>query len=184
MKNKYIELPLSVSIKRNNINHLDIKGHLGSIRTKILESVNIQLYKNLKKDNNKTLLSFSSNSTSKTRSRYFLTKVVNAVYGLTHGYLVQLYLVGAKFRAAINNQDILILNLSFNRYISVNLPPKTMISLLKSNQKTWIQIFGVDKESINSLARDLYKLRKVDYYKERGLRFKNRSIILKKRINK
>lgn len=106
-------------------------------------------------------------------TEYSLLK--NKIIGLSRGYTKKLDLIGVGFRAIIE-ENKLILKLGYSHEVVYEIPEKVIIKCPKQDK---IIIFGIDKKEVNDVASKIQLLKKLDFYKGKGILEENFKIRLK-----
>jgi large subunit ribosomal protein L6 len=101
--------------------------------------------------------------------------ILNKIQGVTRGFLIYLKILGIGYRAHLE-KNTLLLKLGFSHDILYNIPQSIKIFLL---DPTLICLFGVDKNQITQIARNLKDLKKPSVYKGKGIRLFDEKIQLK-----
>lgn len=115
-----------------------------------------------------TVIPKSSEPDKKARSLWGLYRslINNMVQGVTQGYEKKLEIEGTGYRATVD-KNILHLSLGFSHPIQLLIP----IGLTCLVEKSVIGISGADKEAVGSFAAAIRKLRPVEPYKGKGVRY-------------
>jgi len=95
----------------------------------------------------------------------------NMVEGVTQGYTKELELVGVGYRAEAKG-NLLELNLGYSHNIFFMVPEELSVSAETTrgaNPK--VKLEGIDKQLIGHVAAEIRKLRKIEPYKGKGVRF-------------
>jgi len=174
----YIIVPSNINIIINN-QFIEVEGQLGKL-TKLIpinilvKYINNQIFISIK-DNNK----FSNNLNN---SNWGLTKslIFNMIKGVYSGYQMELQLVGIGYRAAIENNK-LILKLGNSHNVIYNIPSNIFITV---EDNTLIKINGVDKEFVTQVAANIRSFKIPEPYKGRGIKYLNEIIKYKKKRKK
>lgn len=93
--------------------------------------------------------------------------LANMIRGVTTGFERTLLIVGIGYKAQVQGRK-LVLNLGHSHPIEYPFP--SGINILVENQTT-IRVTGADKQQVGQVAADLRKLRPVEPYKGKGMRY-------------
>ena len=93
--------------------------------------------------------------------------VQNLITGLHTGYTKVLEINGVGYRAAVQN-EILILNLGYSHPVRYPIPQGVTV---KTEKPTMISIHGADKQQIGQIAAILRAFRKPEPYKGKGIKY-------------
>lgn len=94
-------------------------------------------------------------------------RIVNMIEGVTQGHRKTLEIQGVGFRAQLQGNK-LILNLGFSHPIEFDVPKDVKVSV---PTQTSISVDGVDKALVGEIASKIRKLKKVEPYKGKGIRY-------------
>lgn len=168
-----IILSKNIDIKLKN-NLLTIKGPKGELKYTISNSIGIE-------QKNKTLVIYKKDKSKIAKKLYGLSRTIinNMVIGVSEGFCKVLEIHGVGYRAQIDNQKKLILNVGYSHPISIQAPPKIAINV---ENNTTIKIQGINKETIGQLAAQIRSLRPPEPYKGKGIRYQNE--IIRKKVGK
>lgn len=101
----------------------------------------------------------------------------NAVKGVRLGFKKSLTLVGVGYRAQLQGR-ILVLQLGFSHIVHYTAPSKVCLTIKESGE---IEVCGVDKQLVGQVAADVRKLRPIEPYKGKGIRYSDELFTLKER---
>ena len=96
----------------------------------------------------------------------------NLVTGVSSGFTKILIISGVGFRAEIQG-NILFLYLGYSNDIFVSIPDGITVSV---DAGTRISISGIDKQRVGEFAAQIRKLRPIEPYKGKGIRYENEKI--------
>ncbi len=99
----------------------------------------------------------------------------NLVDGVTQGYEKKLLLVGVGYRAQAQGKKVN-LSLGFSHPVSFSIPEGITID---TPVPTEIIIKGADKHLVGQVAANIRKVRKVERYKGKGVRYSDERVVLK-----
>ncbi|MDY6835821.1 MAG: 50S ribosomal protein L6 [Chloroflexota bacterium] len=101
--------------------------------------------------------------------------VANMVEGVSEGFVRDLDVVGAGYRARMSG-DNLVLQVGHSH--PVELTPSRGVSFVVEGTNR-IKVMGIDKESVGQVAAEVRSVRPPDPYKGKGVRYANEKIHLK-----
>jgi large subunit ribosomal protein L6 len=103
------------------------------------------------------------------RSLHGLTRalIFNMVAGVTQGFQKTLLLEGTGYRASMQGAN---LNLAVGYSHPVSIAPPEGIAFAVEGTQT-IRVAGISKQAVGQVAADVRKVRKVEPYKGKGLRY-------------
>lgn len=99
----------------------------------------------------------------------------NCVIGVTEGFKRELEIQGVGFRAAVQGKD-LNLSLGYSHPQIMTPPPGITFATPKP---TTIIVEGIDKQVVGQVAAEIKKLRPVEPYKGKGVRYAGQRVIRK-----
>jgi len=112
---------------------------------------------------------------SKQSFKSFVVNFKNSLNGVAYGFFTLLKLKGVGFRSWVDINNNLVLVIGFSHYVLYKIPEDVLVKSKKSK----ILIFGVDKHRVFQVASEIQNLRKPDVYKNKGIQFANKSLIIK-----
>jgi large subunit ribosomal protein L6 len=115
-----------------------------------------------------------SDDTRQSRSRQGLVRslVRNMITGVSNGYTKVLELQGVGYRADARGREVH-LTLGFSHPIVYTLPEGVTA---KVENQTLITLAGVDRRLVGEVAADIRKLRPVEPYKGKGVRYRDEQV--------
>lgn len=108
------------------------------------------------------------------RSLHGLTRALlaNMVHGVTKGFEKTLLIVGIGYKAQVQGRK-LTLNLGHSHPIEYPVPEGLNIAV---DNQTTIRVSGADKQAVGQVAAELRKLRPVEPYKGKGIRYSDEKV--------
>ena len=100
--------------------------------------------------------------------------ISNAVVGVKEGYVRRIEIKGVGMRATLEG-DALTLSLGFSHPVQYVAPAGVTLKM----EKNTIVISSLDKQKVGEVAASIRRLRPVEPYKGKGLRYSNERVILK-----
>ena len=172
-----IPVPAGVQVQIDD-HHVRVTGPLGELEREIHRDMSVALR------DNEVVIERPDDSVQH-RSLHGLTRslVANMVTGVTKGFEKTLELSGVGYRVA-GNPRRLSLQLGFSHPIEITPPEGISIAQVQSFTPTqaneWLSgrftIRGIDKEAVGEVAARIRKLREVEPYKGKGLRYQGERI--------
>lgn len=158
---KPIEIPDGVEIKIEN-RLVKIKGPKGEISKEIPLDIGIEI-----KD--KEILLNPKRKTKKSGALWGLTRslLYNDVKGVTQGFEKELELIGIGYRASVEKEKLLVLEVGFSHKVEIEVPEGINVSI----KKNIITISGIDKQKVGEVAAKIRKVRPPEPYKGKGIRY-------------
>jgi len=151
---------------------LEVKGPLGSVLTPVAEGIKLSV-------SQKEIKIERENDTAAVRALHGLMAalVKNAIKGVTVGFSKELEIHGVGFKALLEGDKLLVMNLGFTHPVKVNIPSDIKVAV--DPKQTLITISGIDKYKVGQFAADIRKIRPPEPYKATGIRYKGEHIIKK-----
>lgn len=118
---------------------------------------------------------FDDSNQSKAYHGLFQRLINNAVIGVTQGYRKELEIQGVGYRAALAGKD-LNLSLGFSHPMVVPAPAGITFTAPKP---TTVIIEGIDKQLVGQVAAEIRKIRPVEPYNGKGVRYAGERVIRK-----
>lgn len=142
--------------------HINITGPKG-------EQV-LELPRQLKLEKTETQIILSRNSEEKkVKSLHGLYRqlIYNAMEGVNQGWEKKLDYKGVGYKAEVQGENKLVLALGFSHPVEVIAPEGITFSVVKNV----ITVMGIDKQGVGQVAANIRKLRPVEPYKGKGLKY-------------
>jgi len=158
---KPIIIPENIKIEIENNSTIKINGPKGDLSLSIPSCLNPEL-----KDNSLILSLKKVDKASKSLHGTFRTLVNNAIIGVISGFEKKLEIHGTGYKASLKDKD-LVLELGYSHPIIIKIPSEISCSV----QKNIIILSGPDKQKVGELAAKIKKLRPVEPYKGKGIRY-------------
>ncbi len=162
---------IDVSIHGDKIT---IEGPKGRLQHKVPDQISIE-----KKDN--SLKVSIKRYDKKSRELYGLSRTLisNMVTGVSKGFCKILKIQGVGYRAQLDSNQNLVLNIGYSHPIYMATPKEITLEV---NSNTEIRIKGISKESVGQFAAQIRSKRPPEPYKGKGIRYANE--IIRKKIGK
>lgn len=164
-----VELPAGVKCELNGTS-VKVSGSKGTLEAKFSSEINIAL------ENNALVVTRPSDKIEH-RSLHGLTRALlqNMVTGVSQGYRKTLLIEGTGYRASIQGKN---LNLQVGYSHPVVVEPPAGISFEVEGTQI-IHISGIDKEQVGQVAANIRKIRPVEPYKGKGIRYQGEYVLRK-----
>jgi len=104
----------------------------------------------------------------------FGSLVRNMVLGVTEGFTKKLEINGVGMKAAVSGKN-LVLNVGFSHPVNFIIPESTNISV----EGNVITVTGTDKQVVGETAAQIKKIKKVEPYKGKGIKYVGETVIRK-----
>ncbi|MEM1135836.1 MAG: 50S ribosomal protein L6 [Bacteroidota bacterium] len=160
-----VSIPSGVTVKFEK-NVVEVKGPKGVLTQPVDPDIAVKI-----EDSQVVFERPSEQKKHKSLHGLYRSLINNMVIGVTEGYKKELELVGVGFKAAASG-NILELNLGYSHNVYFAVPTELSVSAETAKGKNPIvRLEGVDKQLIGHVAAEIKKLRKVEPYKGKGIRF-------------
>lgn len=169
--NKPISISSGVSVTINEqTNFVTVKGKMGELTQSFDPRVSIQL------ENSQVIVKRSS-EVKEVKMLHGLTRSIisNMVEGVTNGYTKRLELKGVGYRVNLDKGN-LVLSLGFSHSIQID-AVEGLQYIVPAD--TIIEVKGINKELVGTIAAKIRRLRNPDPYKNKGVRYSNEILIKK-----
>ena len=164
-----VEIPAGVKCELNG-SHLKVTGPKGTLAASFSTEINIVV------DNSAITVTRPSDKIEH-RALHGLTRALinNMVVGVSKGYRKTLLIEGTGYRASIQGKN---LNVQVGYSHPVVVVPRDGIAFEVEGTQT-IHISGNDKQQVGQVAADVRKLRPVEPYKGKGIRYEGEYVLRK-----
>jgi len=156
-----IVIPSGVTVA--NVDHvLTVKGPKGELKQAIHQQVNCVIAEDV------ITVSVKDETNSRQRALWglFGSLIRNMITGVTTGYEKKLDISGVGFKAAVNGST-LVLNVGFSHPVNFTIP-KGLVVAVEGNI---ISVSGIDKQLVGEIAAQIRKVKKVEPYKGKGIKY-------------
>lgn len=157
-----------------NDQEITITGPKGQLKHKIEPEIGIQ-----QNANNLYIYQRKQNKTSKALHGLYRTIINNMVIGVSKGFCKILQINGVGYRAQIDQEHTLVLNLGYSHPIAIT-PPADIKVEVENN--TIIKIYGINKETVGQIAAKIRSFRPPEPYKGKGIKYENE--VIRKKVGK
>lgn len=169
--NKPIPIPDELKVDYNeNAGHIVVEGKNGRLERTIHPMVAMEI-----KDNVITVIPKINTRQGKAFQGLVRSLVSNMVIGISKGFERTLEIHGIGYRAELNGKN-LVLHLGFSNPINFEIPEDINVAVEKNNI---IKLSGIDKEKVGHIAASIKRLRPVEPYKGKGVKYSD-EIVSKK----
>ncbi|MFN2454002.1 MAG: 50S ribosomal protein L6 [Pyrinomonadaceae bacterium] len=174
---KVITVPKGVTITIGE-RELEVKGAKGTLKTPVPEGITF------KQEGDQLQAERASDDLA---ALHGLARALanNAIVGVTEGFTRQMDVVGVGYKADVQGKKVLF-SLGYSHPIDFPLPEGIEVKAERMPTKTTIQQYqvtltlsGIDKQRLGQVAAEMYRLRKPDAYKGKGVRYADVPIKLK-----
>lgn len=164
-----VEIPAGVKCELKGT-HLKVTGPKGTLESVFSPEINIAI------DDSGIVVTRPTDKIEH-RSLHGLTRalIANMVTGVSQGYRKTLLIEGTGYRASIQGKN---LNLQVGHSHPVVVEPPAGITLEVEGTQT-IHVSGIDKQHVGQVAANIRKIRAVEPYKGKGIRYEGEYVLRK-----
>jgi large subunit ribosomal protein L6 len=157
-----VSIPSSVSTDLV-LNKLIVKGPLGVLSYEFNQEVTLNIESDL-------LIIKPANDTKRAKAMWGLSRSLasNMVRGVAEGFTASLSISGVGYRAAVD-KNILTMFLGFSHEIKYLIPDG--ISIVYDTKANTLEIKGINKQKVGQVAAEIMRIRPVEPYKGKGIRY-------------
>jgi large subunit ribosomal protein L6 len=165
-----IEIPKGVEVTVDGLK-VAVKGPKGNLAQEFLPGVTIVM-----EENNITVTRESD--LAHHRSIHGLTRslINNMVVGVSQGFEKSLEVRGVGYRAKMEGSNV-VLNVGYSHPVVVK-PPEG-ISFEVDEKKNIVKILGINNQLVGQVTADMRKVRPVEPYKGKGIRYLGEHVVTK-----
>ncbi len=168
---KPIPLPDKVQVALNN-NDVHVEGPKGSLNWELPDGINVTLEENVL-----TIQRTSELKQAKALHGLARSLIANMVTGVSDGFEKKLQVVGTGYRAEVNRDKDLVLDVGYSHSVTYTPPEGITLSVegsetINGQAHTPITVSGIDKQLVGQVAATIRQIRKPDTYKPcKGIRY-------------
>lgn len=154
-----VKIPSDVNLTING-QHLEVSGKLGKLSLNVPEVIEIQ-------KQSESVLFVPKDQSDLARSLWGTSQrnFANMVKGVSHGFTVNLDLVGVGYKASVQG-DKVVIQLGFSHDVVYPIPQGITV---KCEKPTSISISGASKQQIGQIAAEIRNHRTAEPYKGKGV---------------
>ena len=157
-----------------NKNHIKIKGPKGQLEHSLPKNITVQ-----QEENKLIIETLNNNRTTKQLHGLSRTIINNMVIGVSTGFKKTLEIHGVGYRAQIEKEKNLILNVGYSHPVQIIAPEGIKINVENNNT---IIVEGINKVIVGQISSQIREIRPPEPYKGKGIRYKNE--LIKKKVGK
>ncbi len=168
---KPVPIPNKVKIALNR-NDVRVEGPKGSLNWQLPDGIDVTHEENVL-----TVQRTSEMKQHKALHGLARSLIANMVTGVSDGFEKKLRVVGTGYRAEINRQNELVLDVGYSHSVSYS-PPEGITLTVESSEMidgqthTPILVSGIDKQLVGEAAASIRRIKKPDVYKPcKGIRY-------------
>ncbi len=170
---KPIVIPEGVKVKRED-SWIIVDGPKGSLKKKFEQTIDIEL-----SDSEISVVKRTEDKKQKALQGLVRSLINNMIIGVSHGFSKTLEIRGVGYRAALKGRSLQ-LNLGYSNPIDFSIPDGIELQLGATPEKnTRIDVKGIDKELVGSVAAKIRGFRSVEPYKGKGIRYVDEVVRIK-----
>jgi len=158
--NRPVVIPEGVKIEKDD-NVLKISGPKGNLDLEVSKKIDVKIEGNLV-----TLTRSSEDKAVKSLHGLWRVLIANAVTGVNTGWERKLDFKGVGFKAEVSGNK-LILSLGYSHPVEVIAPEGIEFVVTKNI----ITVSGIDKQKVGQVAANIRRLRPVEPYKQKGIKY-------------
>jgi large subunit ribosomal protein L6 len=163
---KIINVPAGVTIDIASNNNVTVKGPKGTLSQLVDPDITFTLEDGVLTANRPT-----EQKRHKAMHGLYRSLVANMIEGVSAGFKRDLEIIGVGYKA-INQGNILELNLGYSHSIFMSIPDELKVSTsMEKGKNPMVFLEGIDKQLIGQISAKIKSLRKVEPYKGKGIRF-------------
>ncbi len=166
-----IPVPDKVQIALNN-SDVQVDGPKGSLNWRVPDGINVTLEENVLIVQRKSELKHHKALHGLTRSL-----IANMVTGVSEGFEKKLRVVGTGYRAEVNRESNLVLDVGYSHSVTYSPPDGITLSVeatesIDGQTHTPVIISGIDKQLVGQVAASIRQIKKPEIYKPcKGIRY-------------
>lgn len=156
-----ITVPSGVTVKVDG-NQVSVSGPKGSLDLTVPDPITVTV-------NDGVITVSRPNDDRDSRARHGLTRslINNMVIGVTEGYSKKMEISGTGYRVIAKGKD-LEFSLGYSHPVLVPAPDGIVFAV---ETPTRFTVSGIDKQAVGEVAANIRKIRKLDPYKGKGVRY-------------
>jgi len=157
---KPIKIPESVKVEVED-QKVKISGPKGELVQEVRPEIKVEIKEG-------EILLSPRRESNKSRAFWGLyrTLISNKILGVTEGFEKKLEIQGVGYRASVEGEG-LVLNIGFSHPVEIKSPEGITFSV----DKNIITVSGIDKAKVGEVAARIKRVRKVEPYKGKGIRY-------------
>ena len=157
-----ITIPAGVTVTVSEDNKVVVKGPKGQLEQAINPNIKVEI-----KDGHVHVTRPNDEKQNRAFHGLYRALIANMVTGVTTGFKKTLNMVGTGYRAEAKGNTLTI-NVGYSHPIVMEAPAN--ISFATPNQTT-IEVMGIDRQQVGSIAADIRAVRPPEPYKGKGIKY-------------
>lgn len=166
-----IPIPSSVKVDFNN-GEIEVEGPKGSLNWIIPQGIDVNIEENV-------INITRSNDVKQQKALHGLARslIANMVTGVSEGFEKKLRVVGTGYRAEVNRQNVLTLDVGYSHSV-IYTPPEGITLTVEPSENIDgqahipIVVSGIDKQVVGQVAASIRQIKKPETYKPcKGIRY-------------
>ncbi|MEE9487790.1 MAG: 50S ribosomal protein L6 [Candidatus Brocadiales bacterium] len=163
-----IAVPQGVDVTISDQRTVKVKGPKGQL-SQVLNDAVLAEY-----DNNSRLINITIRTGSSKGGPFqglFRTLVANAVEGVTKGFTKEMEIVGLGYNVKLQGKNF-VLALGYSNPVELKLPDGISVEVTQPTNPARFTVSGIDKQLVGEFAATVRRLRPVEPYKGKGIKYK------------
>lgn len=171
---RHIIIDSQINATIDSSNKLVMKGPKGRLEYTIPNALRVEKDKDI-------IAIYTKTNSKKSRELHGMSRTIvsNMAIGVSKGFCKILHIQGVGYRAQINSDQNLILNIGYSHAIYMTAPEGITVEV---NNNTEISIKGINKENVGRFAAQVRSKRPPEPYKGKGIRYTNE--IVRRKVGK
>ncbi len=171
-----IPIPASVKVDFNQ-NEVAVEGPKGKLNWNIPEGIDANI-----QDNVITLTRESDKKQQKALHGLARSLIANMVEGVSEGFQKKLRVVGTGYRAEVNRQNVLTLDVGYSHTVTFTPPEGITLTVdppenIDGQTHIPIVVSGIDKQVVGQVAASIRQIKKPETYKpSKGIRYEGERV--------
>ena len=157
-----IVIPAGVTVTVSEDNKVVVKGPKGQLEQAVNPSIKVEI-----KDGHVHVTRPNDEKQNRAFHGLYRALIANMVTGVTTGFKKTLNMVGTGYRAEAKGNTLTI-NVGYSHPVVMEAPAN--ISFATPNQTT-IEVSGIDRQQVGSIAADIRAVRPPEPYKGKGIKY-------------
>ena len=157
-----IAIPAGVTVTVSEDNKVVVKGPKGQLEQAVNKNISVEL-----KDGQLHVTRPNDEKQNRAFHGLYRALIANMVTGVTTGFKKTLNMVGTGYRAEAKGNTLTI-NVGYSHPVVLEAPAN--IAFATPNQTT-IEVSGIDRQQVGSMAADIRAIRPPEPYKGKGIKY-------------
>ncbi len=168
--NLLLTVPADVTLTEKD-RVVEVKGKLGTLHINLPDGIELHV-----EGNHAAVKRPDDTKINKQNHGTVRALLKNAIHGVTKGYEKRLEIIGIGYKAAVQADGTLLLNIGYSHPVIIT--PKPGVKIITPDN-TKVIVSGIDRQAVGETAANIRAVREPEPYQGKGIKYAGEHIIRK-----